>query len=91
MEAALGTMSYQQVRGPETETGINGTHWVTTYSCPSGQQVSVSTAYAQQCIIPPVLYSNAAVPDQLVAGGFLWQNHGFYQTSGPAPFVKTCQ
>jgi len=42
MEAALGTMGYQQVRGPETETGINGTQFVTTCSCPSGRRCSRS-------------------------------------------------
>lgn len=90
MEAALGTMGYQVVRGPEIEPGINGTHIVTTYSCPTGQQTTTSSAYSPQCIIPSILYSNSAVPDQL-GTGFLWQNHHFYQTSGPASSVKSCQ
>jgi hypothetical protein len=90
MEAALGTMGYQLVRGPEIEHGINGTHMVTTYSCPIGQQVTTSSAYSQQCIFPSILYTNPAVTDQLGAG-FLWQNHHFYQTSGPASSVKSCQ
>jgi hypothetical protein len=91
MEAALGTMSYQLVRGPEIEHGINGTHLVTTYSCPMGQQVTTSTAYPKQCILPGILYTNPAVGDGLGPQGFLWQSHHFYQTSGPASSATTCQ
>jgi hypothetical protein len=91
MEAALGTMPYQLVRGPETEPGINGTQFVTTCTCPSGQMVSNSIQGQKYCLIPPSLANVPGVPDQTSGGGYAWNNSNFYKTSGAANCVKVCQ
>jgi hypothetical protein len=89
MEAALGTMGYQLVRGPETETGINGTQFVTTCTCPSGQNVSNAFAGNKYCIPPTGIALN--LPDQLLQGGALIQGHVLYQILGSASCVTKCQ
>lgn len=89
MEAALGTMSYQQVRGPETETGINGTKLVTTCSCPSGQQLSNTFGGTKYCINS--LGTTVPVPDQVLQGGYLVQSQVLYRINGPASCVTKCQ
>ena len=90
MEAALGTMSYQTVRGPVTEHGINGTHFVTTCSCPSGQTASNVIGGQKYCLIGSALAHVPGVPDQ-VNGSYAWNNGYFYQTSGPQHCVTACQ
>jgi hypothetical protein len=90
MEAALGTMSYTTVRGPDVQHGINGTHFVTTCSCPSGQTVSNTIAGQKYCLIAPSLAHVPGVPDS-VNGAYAWNNGYFYQTSGPQHCVTACQ
>ena len=80
MEAALGTMGYQTVRGPEVEHGINGTQWVPW--CPSGQLVSNAFGGNRYCI-PPTGVSLALQPDQLM-GAYLLQSQVLYKILGPA-------
>ncbi len=88
MEAALGTMSYQTVRSG-TETGINGTQFVTTCTCPSGQNVSNPFANTKYCIPPTGIPIN--LPDQLLQGGALIQGHVLYTILGSASCVTKCQ
>jgi hypothetical protein len=90
MEAALGTMGYQTVRGPEIEHGINGTHLATTCTCPSGQQVSLPFGNTKYCITS----TNITIQAQnqlLQGGGYLIQSQTLYQTHGPASCVTNCQ
>jgi hypothetical protein len=88
MDAALGTMSYQTVRSG-TETGINGTQFVTTCTCPSGQNVSNAFAGSKYCIPPTGIAVN--LPDQLLQGGALIQGHVLYQIIGSASCITKCQ
>jgi hypothetical protein len=90
LEAALGTMGYQLVRGPETETGINGTHFVTTCTCPSGQTASNTIGGKKYCLIPPSLANVPSVPDQ-VNGTYVWSGGNFYLSSGAQTCVTACQ
>ena len=79
MEAALGTMSYNLVRGPEIEHGINGTHWAPW--CPTGQ---LSNAFGgQRYCIPATGIQLVLDPDQLM-GAYLLQGHILYKIIGPA-------
>jgi hypothetical protein len=90
MEAKLGTMSYQTVRGPVTHTGINGTQFVTTCSCPSGQTASNTIGGKKYCLIPPSLAYVPSVPDQ-VNGTYVWSGGNFYLSSGAQKCVTVCQ
>jgi hypothetical protein len=90
MEAALGTMGYQTVRGPEIEHAINGTHFVTTCKCPSGQTTSNTIGGKKYCLIPPSLAYVPSVPDQ-VNGAYVWNNGNFYQSSGAQKCLTVCQ
>lgn len=89
MDAAIGTAGYQQVRS-ETQHGVNGTHLVTTCTCPSGQLVSNSFGGNKYCITsagPTIL-----APDQVLqGGGYLIQTHLLYLIHGPAACVTKCQ
>jgi hypothetical protein len=88
LDAAIGTASYQTVRSDMLH-GINGTHFVTTCTCPSGQVLSNAFAGKKYCL--PTTGTPIPVPDQLLAGGYLVQNHVLYQILGPASCTTTCQ
>jgi hypothetical protein len=88
MEAALGTMGYQEVRN-ETEQGINGTHLVTNCTCPTGQQLSHAFAGTRYCMTSTGSQIN--VQDQLLQGGYLIQAHMLYLVNGPASCATTCK
>lgn len=89
MEAAIGTASYQEVRS-ETEHGINGTHLVTTCTCPAGQ--TLSQAYGGQKYCMTSTGTTIAAPDQLLQGsGFIIQGQTLYQVHGKASCTTQCQ
>lgn len=92
MDAALGTMAYTTVRGPKVEPGINGTHFVTTCSCPTGQTASNVIQGQKYCLIGPSLANVPGIPDQVSGGGaYVWNNSNFYQSSGAQKCVTACQ
>jgi hypothetical protein len=91
MDAALGTMGYQQVRS-ETEHGINGTHFVTTCTCPSAQLLSNAFAGNKYCTTPTGFTIPFPVLDQILNGGqYLIQSQKLYLINGPAACVTKCQ
>ena len=88
MAAAIGTASYEGVRGPEVEH--LGT-LTTNCTCPPGQTLSNSIGGHKYCLIPPSLAYVAGVPDQVSSGGYVWNNSNFYKSSGAANCVTFCQ
>jgi len=88
MGAAVGTAAYQGVRA-ETAHGINGTHFVTTCTCPSGKTLSNAFAGKKYCITSTG--TALPLPDQVLQGGYLIQGQMLYQIYGPASCVTNCQ
>jgi hypothetical protein len=88
MDAAIGTASYQTVRS-ETEHSIHGTQLVTTCTCPSGQQQSHPFGNDKYCITSTG--TTVPVPDQVLQGGYLVQNHILYVINGHQACVTNCQ
>jgi len=92
IDAAIGTASYQTVRS-ETVHGVNGTQFVTTCTCPAGQVLSnwfAGNMGKKRYCIPPN-GTPTPLPDQLLLGGYLVQNHVLYKIIGPASCVTKCQ
>ena len=86
--AAIGTAPYELVRGPGL---INLGTLVNNCTCPSGETASNVILGQKYCLISPSLANVPGVPDQINAGGYVWNNGNFYRSSGAAKCVKFCQ
>lgn len=85
MEGALGTDSYQTLRGPVI-VHLGGV-LVTECICPAGQKLSKGNNYclAMNGINLP------GVPDQVLQGGFLVQSEVLYKINGPPCCQTYCK
>ena len=86
MAAAIGTASYENVRGPEV---VNLGTLTTNCTCPPGKLVSIAFAGKKYCITSTG--TTVPVPDQILQGGYLVQSHLLYQVHGNASCVTICQ
>jgi hypothetical protein len=83
--AAIGTASYQVVRGPQAfNVGGVCDH---TCTCPAGQWLHTD---GKSCV-KGVACNVVGMPDQTLAGGYFFWKGQLYQITGPATCANSCK